>query len=182
MSAVSMANIAIARQQDLARGVAAPRTMARQAQAAEGQPAEAAPDQPITAALKLITSYIPTEILTLYVGGIAIFLTPTPGGKPDYAGGWKTFWVFLVLTPLMNWMVFAIKLRGAGRSLPLRPTEWPAWEMVAATIGFTFWAAALPTTPFASWERYSPQIAGYLVLVVTTFLGLISSLIHPKAQ
>jgi hypothetical protein len=179
MSAVSMANIAVARRVRKKPAATGERTrLTTEAAAAEGLEPPA-PDNAVTAALKVITTYIPTEILTLYVSAIAVLLTPPQGSvSPNYTAGWRTFAVFLVLTPVVNWLVLAAKVRAAGDQLPRHPEEWPIWEMFAAIVAFTAWAAALPQTPFVS-IGISPNVAGYLVLVVTTFLGLIASIIHP---
>jgi hypothetical protein len=180
MSAVSMANVAIARRYASRTRGAAP-TLEHQAALAEG-PADTSPDSAVTAAVKLITTYIPTEILTLYVSATAVLLGgAATGAAPNYTVAWRTFWVFVLLTPLTNWLVFAAKVRVAGRAIPGDPREWPLWEMFAATVAFVSWSAALPSTPFSSFQWYSSDFAGYLVLVVTTFLGLLSSIVHPPA-
>lgn len=178
MSALSMASLAMANRR-LARGDVR-QGMVQRAPAVEGQSSTSVdPDTAVTAALKLITSYIPTEILTLYVAGIAIVLTPANAGTtPDYRPAWAMFFSFLALTPMVNWLLYAMKLRAAGQALPVRVSQWPLWEMTVASIAFVFWAAALPTTPFAS-LGVSQALAGFLVLVVTTLLGLLSSLVRP---
>ncbi|HEY3114223.1 MAG TPA: hypothetical protein VGJ62_11100 [Gemmatimonadaceae bacterium] len=180
MSAVSMANIAIARQSESRQAASVADAIGLHATAAEGEvPERKVSENPVTGAMKVITSYIPTEVLTLYVAGIAIFLDSDPAIR-NYRAAWWTFVIFLVATPLFNWLVFAIKEVARGKRLPASPASWPAWEMFIATIAFAVWAAALPTTPFTSLTWYSPRVAGYLVLVVTTLLGTISALKWPK--
>jgi hypothetical protein len=179
MSAVSMANIAIVKQ----RGIALDELPGgqRPSMAAEGSvDGVVTPDNAATASLKLVTSYIPTEILTLYVAGIAIFLTSDSSAKPNYGAAWLTFWIYFFLTPVFNLLVFALKRQASALPFPKSPNKWPWFETVAATVSFTVWAAALPTTPFVTLPWYSQSLAGYVVLVVTTLLGLLSQLTFPK--
>jgi hypothetical protein len=135
----------------------------------------------VTAALQVITTYIPTEILTLYVAVLAALRDPkvTTGASAASAnaaaGGSANaetaFWVFLVLTPIAVWLVYAAKLRAAeaGRPLPADPGAWPVWEMFAATLAYVAWAVALPDSPFPS----VPQALGaVIVLTTSTLLGL----------
>lgn len=182
MSAVSMADLAMAKRM-AAVGVAPPAPAGLPAGAHGPAPVAAPPpDNPVMAALKLITTYIPTEILTLYVAAVAIVLPGVAPGNPtapapNYRAAWVTFFVFLVLTPIVNWLVYAAKLKAAGQGLPLHPADWPKWEMFVAAVAYVAWAAALPTTPFITLTAYgySTHLAGYLVLVVTTFLGLLTA-------
>lgn len=77
---------------------------------------------------------------------------------------------------MILWLVYATKLRGEGKALPLRPRYWPVWEMVAATFAYFAWAFALPQTPFANFSWYSPSLSSLAVLVVSTILGLLAPL------
>jgi len=126
----------------------------------------------VSAALQVITTYIPTEILTLYVAVLAALRNPTTHRVSD-ASATTTFWVFLLVTPLTVWLVYAAKLKalGDGRRLPSRPSAWPVWEMSAATIAYTAWSLALPDSPFVD-AGITSAIGGVLVLITSTLLGL----------
>jgi hypothetical protein len=54
------------------------------------------------------------------------------------------------------------------------PTQWPIWEMVAATVAFAAWGFALPDNPFKGAGWYSPALAGIGVLVISGALGLLA--------
>jgi hypothetical protein len=131
-------------------------------------------------ALQTLTTYIPTEVLTLYVSAIAALgpLTIRIGPRDLQVGRWLPFWCFLAGTPLLVWVAFASKIRAAGRTIPLHPSKWPLWEMTAATIAFVAWAFALPATPFAQESWYSAGLASFLILVVSAGLGIVAPLMQ----
>jgi hypothetical protein len=137
-----------------------------------------------TVLLKAVATYIPSEILTLYVAVVAV-LAPVkdPTHIPDSA--WATFAIFLILTPVVVWLTFATKIKNAGGALPISPHTWPMWEMSAATIAYFAWAFALPASPFIAFQDvYSPSLAGLLVTCVTAALGLLGPVMSkplPKA-
>ena len=147
-------------------------------QAPPGAPPASAPLPPSGAstALQTITSYIPTEILTLYVAAIGI-LGPLSAAS-DSLHRWLPFWCFLAATPLVVWLVFATKLKSAGKPIPIPPPQWPLWEMFAGTLAYFAWAFALPDSPFNQYHWYSSGIAGFLVLVVSAGLGLFAPLMQ----
>jgi hypothetical protein len=138
-------------------------------------------DNAFTTAMQAITTYIPTDVLTLYVAGSAIFLGATGAESSDYDKAWAIFIGGLIATPLVNALVFMAKLRSAGLAIPRQARRWPIWESIAAMIAFVFWAAALPATPFSEFGWYDAAFAGFLLGVVSLFLGLISSIILPTA-
>lgn len=130
-------------------------------------------------ALQTLTTYIPTEVLTLYVAAIAT-LGPLKINGQD-VGRWLPFWFFLAATPFLVWAAFATKLVTAGKAIPVLPAKWPIWEMVAATIAYFAWTFALPSTPFSQYtDWYSSGLAGFLVLVVSAGLGIIAPLMQRK--
>jgi hypothetical protein len=146
---------------------------------ATAAPVIAAASGPNTA-LQTLTTYIPTEVLTLYVSAIAALgtLTITVGAHNLQVGRWLPFWCFLGATPLTVWIAFASKIKAAGRAMPLSPSKWPLWEMAAATVAYVAWTFALPATPFAQESWYSAGLASFLILVVSAGLGMIAPLMQ----
>jgi hypothetical protein len=126
----------------------------------------------VTTALHVICGYIPTEILTLYVAVVTVIHHPDKVTHVD----WNVLWSFLVATPVVVWLVYATKVKQAGKALPAAPRKWPLWEMSAAGIAFWAWAYALPNSPFADCSWYSSAAAGIIVLVTSTILGLLAPL------
>lgn len=171
MSIVSMTEVAFQSRTDVGSPGYYPKTYSQIAGAAGGNP-EA--ESPVNAAMRMLTTYIPTETLTLYVAILAAlqpFQTAT-----EVSSRWTVFYSFLIATPIIIWLVYMVKVRIAGKSIPGSPLKWPLWEMVAGTIAYVAWAFALPATPFSKLTWYSAGIAGIVVLVASTILGLVAPL------
>jgi len=160
-----MTNAAVARRTDFQPMNDVPKTRGEVARAAGG--AAIAEDNPVNTALQTVVMYLPTEVLTLYVAVLA---------ATDATSRWISFWAFLIATPMIIWMVFAAKVKGENRVLPVVPGQWPVWEMLAGTIAFVAWAFALPTTPFSTFTWYSAGLAGIAVTIASTLLGLLAPL------
>lgn len=184
MSLNSLANAAIARRSDFEPAGRAPGTYAEIASAAAATnvplaapaPANAAAPAPaatsVDTTMNVLTGYIPAEILTGYVAVLAAL-----NGSPKLIKvEWIAFWVFLVATPVVLWIVYATKAKGAGKPLPVSYSSWPLWEMAASTIAFLAWAFALPNNPFTTLDWYSASIAALVVLVASSVLGLLAPL------
>jgi hypothetical protein len=189
MSINSLVNSAIARRTDFPPFGKAPQTYAEIAWAANNPPlhaaAPAAPNGPAPSAapvdttMNVITNYIPAEILTCYVAVLAALqstATPTPTPGPQHASPeqWIAFGLFQAATPIVFWLVYAAKLKGAGKNLPLSFAVWPLWEMVASAIAFFAWAFGLPNSPFFYQPWYSSAIAAIVVLLASTTLALLA--------
>ena len=185
MSINMLANAAAARRPDMVPLGIVPRGLGEIAQAANTTPTSiappAAPGQPpgassgqgpaqMDTAFHVLFGYIPTEILTLYVAVLASINQPDQFTNAE----WITFWLFLAATPVVVWLVYGAKVKAAQKSLPLAPGTWPVWEMVAATAAYCAWALALPNTPFTDFFWYSSALSGVIVLVTSTFLGLLA--------
>jgi hypothetical protein len=175
MSISAMTNVAFARRADVPPINQAPRTEGEIVAATAGTPET----RNSTSQMQVIATYIPTEVLTLYVAVVAALR----GNDAKLLGvSWITFWTFVVLTPLIVWLVYAAKVRASNRPLPAWPNRWPVWEMSAATIAYVAWAFALPDSPFARdpslgpW--YNSAVAGIVVLIVSTLLGLIAPVVR----
>jgi hypothetical protein len=78
------------------------------------------------------------------------------------------------------WIVYATKLKAAGKALPIAFSSWPIWEMFAATVAYLAWTFALPGTPFREFSWYSAGLAGVTVLAASTVLGLLAPLFQKK--
>lgn len=185
MSINAMTNAAVARRPDFEPAGPPPKTFADIALAA-GTPPTPAPtggQQPAPAAnglntaLQTVTTYIPTEVLTLYVSAVAV-LGSIKNAEGHDLGRWIPFYTFLAATPILVWIAFATKLRASSKPIPASPTKWPVWEMVAGTLAFAAWTFALPSTPFVQFNWYSSGLAGFLILVVSGGLGAVAPLMQ----
>jgi hypothetical protein len=173
MSISSMTNVAFARRADVPPVDEAPKTDAEIVAATAGT----AESRSVSSQMQVIVTYIPTEVLTLYVAVLAAI----PNLRRDsFQPGWIAFGAFAACTPVVVWLSYAAKVRAANKALPLSPSKWPLWEMSAATLAYAAWAFALPNSPFqyfsGSW--YSSAIAGVVILTTSTFLGLIAPIVQ----
>jgi hypothetical protein len=189
MSISSLTNVAVARRtDDLGNGPdGTPRTPAEVAQATADAPTT---QNAATSALRSIATYIPTEVITLYVAALAALAGSNPdipaqqsdvaqtGGSVASSADFVAFWVFVALTPVIVWLVYAAKVRSAGKRLPSRPVSWPWWEMVSSTVAFAAWAYAMPNSVFTRFAWYTAAVGTLVVLVVSTLLGLIAPLVQ----
>ena len=171
MSIASMTEIAFQSRTDIGEANYFPKTFTEIAGAAGGK---VTPESQVNAAIRTLTTYVPTETLTLYV---AVLAALQPPGKETVSGpSWAIFWCFLIATPLVIWLVYITKVKTADMPIPWAPLKWPLWEMAAGTIAYVAWAFALPTTPFGSFLWYSTGLAGVIVLITSTVLGLLAPL------
>lgn len=168
-----MTNVAFSRRSDVPPAGEAPTSYAEIAAAVGGG---AVPKiDALSSRIQSIANYIPTEVSTLYIAVLAAIEKPEV--QEIRKEHWCTFWTFLGITPVVVWLSYAGKVRKAAKPLPVSPWKWPLWEMCSATIAYAAWAFALPKTPFAELPWYSSALAGVLVLVVTTFLGLVAPIV-----
>jgi hypothetical protein len=172
-----MANVAFVRRIDVATDATPLNTAPRSLKQIELATAGTSDSQnSVTSALKVMVTYIPTEVLTLYVAVLAAIQDPNRHSSRSL---WLAFYSFLIATPIVVWLVYAAKVRAANKRLPIAPKTWPLWEMIAATIAYAAWAFGLPESPFKDFTNwYSPALAGLAVLVVSTLLGLLAPVVH----
>lgn len=187
MSINSMANAAAARRPDTVPLEQVPKTLDEIAKASTTPPAtkESLQQQPdpskgksnnIETAFNVLFGYIPTEVITLYV---AVLAAVGVEGKVTQTE-WTAFWIFLIATPLVVWLVYGAKLKNLDKPLPLSYGCWPLWEMSAATLSFAAWSFALPQSPFTAYAWYSSALSGLVVLIASTILGLIAPFFQRK--
>ena len=183
MSINAITNAATARHVGTVPKGAAPQTLRQIAAAFSKAPSVDMPPAPepppgegqasMETTMNVLFGYIPTEIITLYVAVIAALGAPeTTTGA--WSSAWTTFWVFIVATPLVTWLVYGAKLKNLKLPLPLAFNAWPLWEMCAATAAFAAWAFALPNSPFGHFDWYSSALSGLVVLIASTVLGLLA--------
>lgn len=172
MSINSMTNIALRRRTDRPGNVPAdPDTGTAIANAADSESSTG--QSPVTVALAIIVSYIPTEVLTLYVATLAVFVDPQ---SPSSNMVWGIFTAFLIASPIIVWLVYAAKVRSVGKPLPVHPRTWPLWEMAAGTIAYVAWAASLPDAVILDSLELPSALAAVIVLVTSAALGLLAPL------
>jgi hypothetical protein len=184
MSISSMTNVAIARRtDDLGHGGRVPRRVHETAAATGGK---AETESAGSAALKAIVTYIPTETITLYVAALAAVRAGSAvntGARASVVSSANTaqlatFFGFLGFTPILVWLVYAGKVKTAGKTVPVTPRKWPVWEMASSLVAFAAWAYTLPDSPFSRFGWYTEALGTFVVLVTSTVLGLIAPIVQ----
>ena len=122
-----------------------------------------------------VTRHIPTEIITVYVAVSGWQLQTKMGNAVQ----WKTFWAFLAITPVVAWILLAIKCRESRLPVPWNPLRWPLWRFTAATLAFSVWAVVLPSGPATAWWTALPGLPGVVLIVFTAAMGLLGKLFDP---
>jgi RsiW-degrading membrane proteinase PrsW (M82 family) len=173
MSINAMADAAISRRPDYPPLNDLPRTITERAQASSS---DSTPANSLTTAIKTLTTYIPTETLTLYVAFIAVIQPANGDLSSTLTIRWVAFLLFLLFTPFAVWITYATKMVSDKKLMPLNPSYWPWWEMSAGTIAYISWAYGLPNSVFAQFSWYSAPLAGFFVLVTSTLLGMLAGL------
>lgn len=124
----------------------------------------------VQSAIEIITAYIPSEVIGLYVAGIGIL-------EPEGDMKWLLFGFALFLIPIVIWLSLIIK-RGQNSHFRL---ELPAKQFCAITslavLAFVAWAAALPRTPFETFSVNATRYGGFAVLVLAAILPRIGQLL-----
>lgn len=110
-------------------------------------------------ALERITTFIPSEVIGVYVAGLGIF--ESQDGTPA-AVRLAIFWVALALVPVFVWLNARAQAAPPAPSLPGRKI---AWLVVFGVVGFVAWAAAIPRTPF-DLGGYTGQIGAFAVVLL----------------
>jgi hypothetical protein len=123
-------------------------------------------------ALSSLTTWIPAETITAYVGAQALLGNlAAPQGKPlhdaDFTTRWVVFALALAITPVIVWLFTKIKSRGSHK-----PFEWPVFEMVVASLSFVLWAVALPDTPANGIAGWQPWWGGAAIIFITPLVSL----------
>lgn len=162
----SLADLEMRRQQPAMPQVAAEDGAAMPTALVQDQAVPPIPQSQIGNALDLLTKYIPTEVITLYVAAVSAFaILPA---KEQIAP--IVYWVAALLTPIFLVLVLMNKQAAAGQS-PI-PKPWPWWRMAAATIAFLVWALAVPGNPYVTTDAMH-VVAGFGAIFISTILSLL---------
>ncbi len=176
MSLASLATRAVARRED-----APPAEGAGEVREADvdGRPGADGQSSAIADTAKQVASFIPTEIITLYTAALAI---TTDNATKVSNGQVVAFASLLIATPIIAWILYATNCRAQNKPLPLRPKVWPWQEMTIASVAFVVWAGMLPATPFKNFSWYTAALGGFVGLVFTVAVGLVTPLLPGKIK
>jgi len=145
------------------------------ARGAVPEPAPAVdPAQVAQVAINALVKYIPTEVVTLYLGCVSA-LPAIKSDLPEITAE-RLYWAFVIFTPLFFLLVFYNQLAVANQSFPSF-LQWPWWRMFASTVAFCTWALAIPNNPFIS-----SNAAGVLSGIAATFVSTLLTLVGPIVE
>ncbi len=184
MSISSMTNVAMARRVDVETDEVVPVTTTGIVGATSGTPESRTG---VAGAMQIIMTYVPTEILALYTSiSTAIQSVGTSSNnnlEQSFMSAWIAFWACFAMTPISVWLLYASKVKQAGKRLPIGFRTWPKWEMFAATLAFVAWAFAMPGSPFRSFEGfYSPGVAAIVLPCTAMLIGLAAPIMHQELK
>jgi hypothetical protein len=111
-----------------------------------------------------ITAFVPTEVVSTYV---AILGITTPNSHV-----WR--WVLLLVIALLAVFLCWYFWKTASIGLPAKALTW---SIVFALVGLAAWAAALPSSPFFSFDGYSTTIGGIAVLIAAPVIPRLATLV-----
>jgi hypothetical protein len=167
MSLVALANhhLAVRRQRSQEDGAV------RAASAPPPKPDDpAAFNSKVSSALEMLSRYIPTEVVALYLAALGI--------AP--AAGWKTaplYWIGVAANPIVLLLVYLSNARKGRKPFP--PVgQWPWWKAFAATVAFAIWALAIPSAPYIT-PPTGTLIVGFAAVAASYALSLLGNIIDP---
>lgn len=176
MSISSMTNVALARRDDDLGSSASPITLRGIAVASGSGPRT---ETGLTAALKAIATYIPTEVIALYLAATAVVRGATePTGAVYIYGAGRlrpsdgevfTLVAFAAAVPVVVWAVYAAKVSAAEGD---RARCWPWCEMLAAELVFLAWAFGVPDSVFTRFSWYTVRWGAVVLVAVPVVVGV----------
>ncbi len=180
MSLNSLANAEIARMQAVQANQPALHAGLVQSAALAGAPVTvtvAAPQQQqFSNALEVLTRYLPTEVVTLYVAAVSWTKYPNRTADADgFLAPDGTYYGFLIATPVLLFLIYWSKRASAGQ--PLSVSKALIWKMFAATVAFGIWALSVPHNPILEGNPSAAGIAGLLAMFVSALLTIIEPIV-----
>lgn len=128
-------------------------------------------------ALQVVMTYVPTEIVAIYTSVATAIATSKDELNP--LSQWIAFSICLLMTPIAVWLMYAGKAKMSGKNVPIGFSQWPKFEMFAATLAFAAWAYSMPNSPFSSYHGYySAGLAAIALPCSAMFLGLLAPVLQ----
>jgi hypothetical protein len=123
---------------------------------------------------ELLTKYIPTESITLYIAAMSS-LPFIQKGFPFFTS-YIFYWFFAIITPLIYLSVSYTKFKQSKKEGLLNKYNLPIWDMFASLVAFLCWALAVPGGPYLNSES-GGILASFAALFMAYILGLIDGFI-----
>lgn len=129
-------------------------------------------------ALGVVTAFIPTEALTLYLVAYPEIRTAYAEHPGLYWIEWGVTGAFIVLVPLLAWLLYAGRVKSAGKPLPLSFRSMPLFEMMAGSVAFVAWSALFEHSPIAAALDLPGALLGVAAFVLATLLVPAQQVFH----
>jgi len=114
-------------------------------------------------AMESVTSFIPTEAVTVYIAGLGLFAPSSPREK------WIVFTCGLAVVTAL------VLLNAPASAFKSRLGVWrPAVVLLISVASFVAWAAAAPGGPFGEISARATIWGGFAVLVTAPVLPLLA--------
>lgn len=129
-----------------------------------------------------VVQHVPSEAVGFYIFAAGLFQSGAESGGLSVSSGRAiVFWLTLVLTPTLAWYLTGKKRADEKQPRPYRLGREHLWKMLAATVAFVVWAAAMPGSVFAGFGWYDPRLAAVLLALVALVLPKVSdAVLRPK--
>jgi hypothetical protein len=125
-------------------------------------------DQRVASALDQMVTYVPSEVIGIYIAGVGIIATDSSIVK------WSLLALSLVLIPLFVWLSDRIA-RQANPALPVAKAKL-VWVGLFAVCAFLAWSAALPQTPFREfWGENATRYGSFAAVVFAALMPKVAA-------
>ena len=111
--------------------------------------------------MQKIAAFIPSEIIGIYVAGLGIFSPDT-----DYAK-WLLFGICIVLIPIIMWLDFLVQKKKEADKLS---GKIKFVLLIFALVAYVAWTAAMPGTPFLSFNENATLFGGFAVIILAVVM------------
>jgi hypothetical protein len=119
-------------------------------------------------AMQKVLTFVPAEIIGLYIAGVGVFAPKTELGR------WQIFGICVALIFLLMVLDYFLSRKN---NKPV-PNWWRFLVLLAlAVVGFTTWAAALPDTPFLVVDARATLAAGFAAPILAIAMPRIAQLL-----
>ena len=126
-----------------------------------------------------LTKYIPTEVLTLFVGVISAQegLRALQKNWPIHFRMSHVYWMFLCFSGGFFLLGYLASLKKAKEKLP-SVKDWPWFRVIASSIAFGVWALSVPGTGFL--PPPAASVTGVLALGLSCVLTQLEVFFEPQ--
>jgi hypothetical protein len=122
----------------------------------------------VDSAMEKISSFIPSEVIGVYVAGFGIFSPESSAGK------WWIFGICALLVPVFIALNY-IQQRSHSDDFPSVRIAFIL--LFFGLVAFIAWAAAMPGTPFLSLTPIATAIGGWAVLILAGIMHKVADIL-----